>query len=182
MTTVSSISVGRFDQNLAVKRIFPPPCSPTRSCSRCSRWPCALFVPYLVPGSQWLRVYDFLLYSMTHVARKNTENRPEDPKLWPLECLNKGSVYAHVRTLPQQLREQRGQNTKLWALQALISRICCWLSAHKQHIRRVFFRHDIRGGAELRWQQGPPMGWRWVIHSILTAFCVFVRICTWNRR
>jgi hypothetical protein len=25
MTTVDSISVGRFDQNLAVKRIFPPP-------------------------------------------------------------------------------------------------------------------------------------------------------------
>jgi hypothetical protein len=95
MSTVDSISVGRFDQNLAVQRIFPPPCSPTRSYSRCSRWPCALFVPYLVPGSQWLRVYDFLLHSMTHAAQKNTENRPEDSKLWPLECLNKGSVYAH---------------------------------------------------------------------------------------
>jgi hypothetical protein len=42
-----------------------------------------------------MHVYDFLLYSMTHASRKNTENRPEDPKLWPLECLNKGSVYAH---------------------------------------------------------------------------------------
>jgi hypothetical protein len=81
--------------------IPPPPRarSPTRSYSRCSRWTCALFVPYLVPGGQWMRAYDFLLHSMTHAARKNTETRPEDPKLWPLECLNnnkQGSVYAHV--------------------------------------------------------------------------------------
>jgi hypothetical protein len=56
---------------------IPPPRSPTRSYySRCSRWPCALFVLYLVPGSQWMRAYDFLLHSMTHAARKNTENRP----------------------------------------------------------------------------------------------------------
>jgi hypothetical protein len=72
----------------------------------------------------------------------------------------------------EQLREQRGQNTKLWALQALISRIwpsfflCCWLSAHKQHTRRVFFRHDIRGG----WAAlvaSPPMTWRWVAGPLL---------------
>ena len=72
----------------------------------------------------------------------------------------------------EQLREQRGQNTKLWALQALISRIwpsfflCCWPSAHKQHIRRVFFRHDIRGG----WAAlvaSPPMTWRWVAGPLL---------------
>jgi hypothetical protein len=50
------------------------------------------------------------------------------------------------------LRDQAARKRKLWALQALISRIwpsfflCCWLGAHKQHIRRVFFRHDIRGG------------------------------------
>jgi hypothetical protein len=80
VTTADSISVGRFDQNLAVQRIFPPPVravfspSPTHSCSRCSRWPCmcpvrAVFSPY---GSQWLRVYDFLLYSVTHAARKPT--------------------------------------------------------------------------------------------------------------
>ena len=100
MTTVGSISVGCFDQNLAVKRIFSPP----QPNSQLLQAPgaagghvCALFVPYLVPGSQWLRVYDFLLYSMTHAVRKNTENRPENPKLWPLECLNKGSGYAHVR-------------------------------------------------------------------------------------
>jgi hypothetical protein len=49
-------------------------------------------------------------------------------------------------------REAKTRNYGLWALQALISRtwpsffLCCWLSAHKQHIRRVFVRHDIRGG------------------------------------
>jgi hypothetical protein len=104
MTTVDSISVGRFDQNLAVQRIPPPaaelaatpgaagghvPCS-------CRIYDFLLHSMTSYSRSQWLRVYDFLLHSMTHAAQKNTENRPEDSKSWPLECLNKGSVYAHV--------------------------------------------------------------------------------------
>jgi hypothetical protein len=88
--------VGRFDQNQAVQRISPPAAQLAAAPGAAGGHVWALFVPYLVPGSQWLRVYDFLLYSITHAARKNTENRQENPKLWPLECLNKGSVYAHV--------------------------------------------------------------------------------------
>ena len=82
MTTVDSISVGCFPPHAAQLAATPGAAG--------GHVPCSLFVPYLVPGSQWLRVYDFLLHSMTHAARKNTENRPEDLKLWPLECLNKG--------------------------------------------------------------------------------------------
>jgi hypothetical protein len=61
------------------------------------------------------------------------------------------------------LRDQAARKRKLWALQALISRIwpsfflCCWLSAHKQHVRRVFFV-TTSGVAGLRWQQAPPDG------------------------
>ena len=95
MTTVGSISVGRFDQNLAVKRISPPP-QPNSQLLQVQQ---VAMCPVRAVFSPWEPVaacYDFLLYSMTHAARKNTENRQEDPKLWPLECLNKGSVYAHV--------------------------------------------------------------------------------------
>jgi hypothetical protein len=95
MTTVGSIYVGRFDQNLAAKRIFPPP-QPNSQLLQVQQ---VAMCPVRAVFSPWEPVaacYDFLLYSMTHSARKNTENRQEDPKLWPWECLNKGSVYAHV--------------------------------------------------------------------------------------
>jgi hypothetical protein len=74
------------------------------------------------------------------------------------------------------LRDQAARKRKLWALQALISRIwpsfflCCWLSAHKQHIRRVFFRHDIRGGwaalaaSPPRWAGGGSRGHFFITH------------------
>ena len=95
MTAVDSISVGCFDQNLAVKRIFPPP-QPNSQLLQVQQ---VAMCPVRAVFSPWEPVaacYDFLLYSMTHAARKNTENRQEDPNLWPLECLNKGSVYAHL--------------------------------------------------------------------------------------
>ena len=72
----------------------------------------------------------------------------------------------------EQPGDQAAQNRTFWPLQALISRIwpsfflCCWLSAHKQHTRRVFFRYDIRGG----WAAlvaSPPMTWRWVAGPLL---------------
>jgi hypothetical protein len=90
MTTVDSISVGRFDQNLAFQRIYPPPTQPNSQLSILQVQQLAM-CPVRAVFSPWEPV----LHSMTHAARKNTENRPEDSKLWPLECLNKGSVYAH---------------------------------------------------------------------------------------
>jgi hypothetical protein len=74
-------------------------------------------------------------------------------------------------------------------LQALISRtwpsffLCCWLSAHKQHMRRVFFRRDISGVVGLRWQQGTPMGWRWVVdHFFLTHLTPRSMIAPWHHQ
>ena len=73
MTTVGSISVGRFDQNLAVKRIFPPP-QPNSQLLQVQQ---VAMCPVRAVFSPWEPVaacYDLLLYSMTHAARKNTEN------------------------------------------------------------------------------------------------------------
>jgi hypothetical protein len=91
--STSCISVGRFDQNLAAQRIYPR--SPTNS--QLLQVQQALFVPYLVPGSQWLRVYDFLLHSIiSHAARKNTETRPEDSKLWQFWSASTRGVCMHI--------------------------------------------------------------------------------------
>ena len=72
MTTAASISVGRFDQNLAVQRIFPLP-QPNSQLQVQQVAMC----PVRAVFSPWEPVaacYDFLLYSMTHASRKNTEN------------------------------------------------------------------------------------------------------------
>jgi len=108
---------------------------------------------------------------------------------WPIfrVCGLADLLVAH-QAPGEQLREQRGQNTKLWALQALISRIwpsfflCCWLSAHKQHMRRVFFRHDIRGGwAALA--ASTPMGWRSVVdHFFITHPTPRSTIAPWHHQ
>jgi hypothetical protein len=72
---------------------IPPPNSPTTrqlaaTPGATSSWSCALLVPHVVPvpGSQWLRVCCMrlhILHSVTHATRRNTENRPEDSRLWP---------------------------------------------------------------------------------------------------
>jgi hypothetical protein len=75
----------------------------------------------------------------------------------------------------EQLREQGGQNTKLWALQALISRIwpsfffCAAGLVLINNIYVEFLFVTTSGVVELCWQQGTPMGWRWVVdHFFIT--------------
>jgi hypothetical protein len=69
-------------------------------------------------------------FKLQKTKRTRTQTRP------------RAQSSQEIRSCQEQLREQGGQNTKLWALQALISSasrtwpwpvffLCCWLSAHK---------------------------------------------------
>ena len=110
MATVDSIYVGRFYQNRLIQRITPPPSSPNRSYSRCSRWLCALFMPYLVPSSQWMRVCDFLIRSITHVAHSKrtpkTDQRIPNYGHWSAStrgvCMHMCELEATILDLHQE--------------------------------------------------------------------------------
>ena len=55
MTTVGSISVGRFDQNLAAKRISPPP-QPNSQLLQVQQVAMCPVRAVFSPWNQWLRV------------------------------------------------------------------------------------------------------------------------------
>jgi hypothetical protein len=91
------------------------------------------------------RAYDFLLLHST-----NTENRPEDPKLWPLECLNKGRVYAHVTPSAEEGQKKksifsrpliRGGYTAFWP--SLAGGLMCELEATSLDLQRILDKASV---------------------------------------
>jgi hypothetical protein len=99
MTTVDSNSVGRFDQKLAVQRLFPSLSTEQLESQlpQAQQLTTRRLVPYIVRDGQWQCGIRPRAPSMAHPARKDGPNGPVGRKLQHFKGISKASAYARVR-------------------------------------------------------------------------------------
>jgi hypothetical protein len=89
MTTVDSISVGRFDKKLAAQRLFPSLTEQLKSqLPQAQELVTRRLVPYIVRDGQWQCGIGPTAPSMAHPAQRVVPNGPVGRKLQQFKCLS----------------------------------------------------------------------------------------------